>query len=358
MRLFQCQSCGQPLYFENTRCESCGARLGLRVDRMDMIAVEPTAGDETVFAPMHGTDTEFRFCDNARYDVCNWLVPADSAEIFCAACRLNRTIPNLDDAGNLDKWRKIEVAKHRLVYGLIRLGLSMPNKVDDLDGGLAFDFLANPEPALNELAQSVMTGHAAGVITINTIEADDAAREQARLAMAEPYRTLLGHFRHESGHFYWERLLRNSDSLETWRALFGDERADYTESLQHYYDHGAPDNWRETHISAYATSHPWEDWAECWAHYLHMVDTLETAHSFGIQLWPRLESQSALTAVTTFNPHMATDFSDLLDAWLPLVYAVNSLNRSMGLADFYPFMLGAGVIEKMDFVHRIIRGRP
>jgi hypothetical protein len=89
---------------------------------------------------------------------------------------------------------------------------------------------------------------------------------------------LLGHFRHEVGHYFWDRLVATDPhQLEEFRVLFGDDRQDYGEALKRHYDEGAPANWQDTYISMYATMHPWEDFAETWAHYLHIVDTLETA---------------------------------------------------------------------------------
>jgi hypothetical protein len=197
----------------------------------------------------------------------------------------------------------------------------------------------------------VLTGHAHGVITVNIAEADDAERERQRLKLHEPYRTLLGHFRHESGHYYWSKLIEDTPKWEAFRKLFGDERANYADSLQRYYDNGPPAGWQERFISAYAASHPWEDWAECWAHYLHMTDMLETASANGMVLLPAQEGEPAMWAPPSGTPE---PFERLIARWYPLTYVLNNLNRSMGLPDGYPFVLSPPIIDKLRFVHQLI----
>jgi hypothetical protein len=178
-----------------------------------------------------------------------------------------------------------------------------------------------------------------------------------RQQMAEPYRTILGHFRHESGHYYWDRLVRGSRWLETFRELFGDERGSYSEALRHHYAQGPPSSWPQHFVSAYASSHPWEDWAESWAHYLHMVDTLETSWQLGLRLSPRVEEGTRSAVAGTFDPIGADDFQALIDHWLPLTSALNSLTHSMGQGDAYPFVLAPPVIAKLELVHTIIRAQ-
>jgi hypothetical protein len=243
----------------------------------------------------------------------------------------------------------MEVAKHRLFYTLLKLNLSVKTRVED-PNGLAFDFLADVAAPL-PTASPVTTGHADGVITINLAEADDAERERQRHQMAEPYRTLLGHFRHEIAHYYWNRLVAGSTKLGEFRQIFGDERTDYAEALQRYYASGAPADWAQHCVSAYATAHPWEDFAETWAHYLHMVDTLETAGSFGLAVIPK--ALKGLTARIDFDAHRA-DIAQLVDSWIPLTFAANSMNRSMGLPDLYPFVLSPPAIAKLAFIHRCV----
>jgi hypothetical protein len=210
----------------------------------------------------------YRFCANSEHDVCNWLVPAEQAEIFCTACRHNRTIPDLGDPENLVRWRKIEYAKHRLFYTLLRLRLPLTTRSED-PNGLAFDFLSNPADGAADQAQ-VMTGHAGGLITLNVAEADAPERERQRKSMGEPYRTLLGHFRHEIAHYYWDRLIKDSPVIDEFRQLFGDEREDYAAALQRHYANGPPADWTDSFITAYASAHPWEDFAETWAHYFRL----------------------------------------------------------------------------------------
>jgi len=264
-------------------------------------------------------------------------------------------IPDLTIVENLAHWQKIEIAKHRLFYSLLRLKLPVPTKLESPKEGLAFDFLA-------ELPQSnaprVMTGHDNGLITIALAEADDAVREQNRVAMHEPYRTLLGHFRHEIGHYYWDRLVRDGGQLDACRQLFGDDSQDYGQALQTYYANGAPPDWQSNFVSQYATSHPWEDFAETWAHYLHIVDTLEIARAFGLSTQPRLAKGEELDATVDFDPYRAAEIGQLIDSWTPLSLALNSLNRAMGQPDVYPFVLSPPVIEKLGFIHRLVHPAP
>jgi hypothetical protein len=347
MKLFECQNCGHPLYFENTRCESCGLRLGYLPERATVSAVQPEHG---LWRALASPNESYRFCANAQYDVCNWLVRADSADQYCAACRYNRTIPDLSVPGNQAHWHVIEVAKHRLFYTLLKLALPLATRDEDPDG-LAFDFIAAPATGT-----PVMTGHANGLITINLAEADDAERERQRHQMQEPYRTLLGHFRHEIAHYCWSGLIENSNRLQEFRDLFGNEQQDYVAALQKHYAVGPPGDWPTHFVTAYASAHPWEDFAETWAHYFHMVDTLETAYAFGLTVRPRVSKGAEIATRIDFNAYSA-EMHHLIEAWLPLTFAVNSINRSMGLPDLYPFLLGPTVIAKLTFVHDRIRAQ-
>jgi hypothetical protein len=349
MKLFECQACGQPLYFENTRCESCARRLGCLPAIQEISALEPKEGAWKALAVPEG---RFRFCANAEHDACNWLIPADEPDLYCLACRHNRTVPHLSSERNLARWRSLETAKRRLFYTLLRLSLPLAARAEDPQG-LAFDFLSDPSENSPQ-GPSILTGHDNGLITINIAEADDAERERRRHSMGEPYRTLLGHLRHEIGHYFWNVLVRNDASLERFRLIFGDERQDYGEALQAHYANGPKENWQESFVSAYAASHPWEDFAETWAHYLHIVDTLETANAFGLKVRPRISRGPELTTDIDFDPHRETDLNRLITAWLPLTFAVNSLNRSMGQPDLYPFVLPPGVIAKLSFIHERI----
>jgi hypothetical protein len=347
MKLFKCQACGQSIYFENRYCGACGHALGYLPLAGQMTAVEPADGDN--WTALTAKRPKVRYCANVNPDACNWLIPADLDGDFCLACRHNRTIPDLAEGENLVRWRKMEIAKHRLFYTLISLRLPLKNLNDDPEHGLTFDFLAEAA------GQKILTGHDDGLITINLNEADDALREKLRTAMGEPYRTLLGHFRHEVGHYFWDVLVRDAGRLDACRAVFGDERADYGEALKKHYADGAPADWQDSFISSYATAHPWEDFAETWAHYLHIVDTLETASAFGLRIHPATTKNSALHADIDFDPHRAASMTQLIEAWLPLTFAVNSLNRSMGHNDLYPFIVSAPVVKKLEFIHGIIR---
>ena len=345
MRLFNCQSCGQAIYFENRFCNSCGHALGYLPITGQLAALEPE-GDH--YVALTRKKPLVRYCENIESDTCNWLIPAGQESPFCLACRHNRTIPDLSLAENLPRWQQMEIAKHRLFYTLIALKLPLKNRTDDPDHGLAFDFLTDE-------VQQVLTGHEEGLVTINLAEADDAYRETLRNSMGEPYRTLLGHFRHEVGHYFWDLLVRDSGRLEDCRALFGDDSEDYATALQRHYAEGPPPGWQNNFISAYASAHPWEDFAESWAHYLHIVDTLETASTFGLRIHPLATKNKSLHADLNFDPHQANSIKTIIDAWLPLTFAMNNLNRSMGYSDLYPFILSEPVIAKMQFIHEIVR---
>ncbi|NYZ63009.1 zinc-binding metallopeptidase family protein [Luteimonas deserti] len=351
MRLFKCSQCEQVLYFENTGCLRCGSRLGFFADTLTLEALEPDT-DVGAWRSAERPGGHVRFCANAEHSACNWVLPAEEREQYCRACRHNRTIPDLGIPERLEGWRRVEAAKRRLFYSLLRLRLPTPSPNSGDPQPLSFDFLAE-----TRRGPKVLTGHDNGHITIALSEADDLARERLRIQLGEPYRTLLGHFRHEIGHYYWDRLVRDAgeDELARCRALFGDDRLDYGEALKRHYAQGAPDDWQASHVSSYATMHAWEDWAETWAHYLHMVDTLEMASAFGIRIAPDIADDSSMDAQIAFDPIHVSRIQRLVDAWLPLTYALNSLNRAMGQPDVYPFVIPPAVIAKMDYIHALIR---
>jgi hypothetical protein len=343
-RRYQCR-CAQPIFFGNSRCLACGRELGFDPGTLTMLALEPG-------------QVNWQRCANAALCGCNWLVPAaENAQApqhggRCRACRLNRTIPDLDQGCNAELWSRIEVAKRRLVSQLLALGLPVQSRVsEDPARGVMFDFLKGAAGG-----EAVVTGHAAGVVTLDVGEADDATRERVRGALAEPYRTLLGHLRHEIGHYYWERLVAASGWLQPFRNRFGDERADYAAALARHYREGPAPDWAGRSVSAYASSHPWEDWAETFAHYLHMVDTLDTALSFG------LEGDEVETGFKPYGPEAldapgdpgAERFLGFVNAWLPITGLMNELARSMGQPDFYPFVLSASAVAKLHLVHRVV----
>jgi len=352
MQIYKCQSCGQVVFFENQVCGRCGHKLGFLPAQTQLSALEPQGQDE--WQALADNDALWRSCENAQYDVCNWLVPAASEERYCTACRHNRTVPDLSLDANLEAWRKMEFAKHRLFYTLLKLDLPMPNRVDDPEHGLVFDFLVDPP----QTGQKVLTGHDEGLITLAVAEADDAERERRRTSMHEPYRTLLGHFRHEVGHYYWDRLVRDAGRQDECRAVFGDDREDYAASLQKHYNEGPPPNWQEDYVSAYATTHAWEDFAEAWAHYLHIIDSLETASSFGLEVHPDIAKDPVLHADSGIDPYRAGGFERLMEVWIPLTIALNAMNRSMGLGDLYPFVLSPAVVRKLSYIHDLVHASP
>jgi len=354
MKTFRCV-CGQLIFFQSVLCLSCKRELGFFPDSLALGAIEPHS--DNLFAPRSAQKLEgyYRKCQNyAQQSVCNWMIPeSEKDEVFCKSCRLTETVPDLGQEQNRTLWALMESAKRRLIYSLLSLNLPVSSKLQDPEQGLAFRFLSdtlNPDGSVTK----VLTGHANGIITLNIAEANDAFREKTRLAMNEPYRTLLGHFRHEVGHYYWDRLVRGTAFLAPFRALFGDEQADYESSLEGYYAKGAPQDWQERCVSAYATSHPWEDWAETWAHFLHIQDTLEVAGDFGITGKPLKEDsgrEAKQSEGATPEP-----FDQMISSWLSLAVALNSINRSMGHQDLYPFVLNAPVIEKLRFVSGVISG--
>ncbi len=349
MKLFKCGNCGQVLFFENSLCECCGYELGFNVNQLELTAlVKQDENCYKVYGDMSGA--KFRYCINHQYKVCNWLVSENDPSPFCKACSFNRTIPDINNPDYRYRWNTIENAKHRLIYSLLRLQLPLVNKITDPIKGLSFDFKADDINA----HERILTGHNNGLITLNIAEADDIEREMTRKSMQEVYRTVLGHFRHEIGHYYWEILVASTVHLNQFRTLFGDDRINYAQALNNHYKFGPPTDWNKEFISAYAAMHPWEDWAETWAHYMHIIDTLEMASSFGLSVQPTVASNSPyLSANINIDPYNCQDFNHILALWYPLTTALNSLNRSMGLADPYPFVIPAKAVEKLLFIHNL-----
>ena len=352
MRLFVCDHCGNTVYFENAVCERCGHQLGYLPDHNALVSLTPSNGAWSTPAFL---GESYVFCANAQFAACNWLLPAKpGGDVYCAACRHNETIPAIDNPLNLSRWQTIERAKKRLFYSLLRLRLPVETRNENPAHGLSFRFLADMPVA----AAPVMTGHESGIITIALAEADDAERESRRASMGEPYRTLLGHFRHEIGHHYWDLLVDHQPAQQRFRELFGDETVDYTLSLQNYYANGAPMGWPQTHISAYATAHPWEDFAETFAHYLHITDTVEMAAAFGVRARPRTQDRALAVEAVSFDSYMEPDLEIIIDHWIPLASMLNNLNRAMGHPDAYPFILTPPVIEKLAFINGLVHGAP
>ena len=350
---FRCR-CGRPVFFRNSLCLGCQAPLGYEPELQQVRALteETETGVWTVDGQEDGV--KWKRCENLDSPAgCNWLTRADDEEPLCRACRLNRTIPDLGDLDNAQWWRKIENAKRRLVAQLLSLGLPVASKVsEDLERGFMFDFLRSPKEG-----PRVLTGHADGLITLNVEEADDSIRERTRSLMREPYRTLLGHFRHEVGHYYWDRLVAGTPWLDKFRELFGDERQDYAASLKRNYDHGPPANWADHHISSYASVHPWEDWAESWAHYLHVVDSLDTALRFGLRGEDVEQAVEPFSVDDLYDPSApdAQRVILLVNSWVQMTTVLNEMARSMGQHDFYPFVMSRPVLRKMHFVQMIVK---
>jgi hypothetical protein len=309
MLKFDCPSCGNGLFFNNFHCLACNTEVSFSPAEFNFL---PTASSSS--------------CQNrVEHGVCNWTSAPDQA--FCLSCQTNQVVPDLSIVGNQEKWMQLEEGKRRLLFTCLRLKIPLQ--------GLEFRFVARTadEPAT--------TGHCQGVITVNIGEADPVTREMTKQNLNEKLRTVVGHFRHEFGHYYWaQRIEYQNEALTRFRELFGDEREDYQASLdQHYSSQGQSS--RE-HISVYASSHPWEDWAETFAHYLHMRDVLETAEEFGLA--PRSVSSDF-------------DFDHGLLEWQRLSVAFNEINRSMGLQDLYPFTISQPVAAKLRFIHQLIDPR-
>jgi len=271
-------------------------------------------------------DGSLPICANRLTAVrCNWIALPENKQGYCLSCAMSKTIPTLSKPENHERWRKLEEAKRRLIYDLLLLGL--PVDADRLTFHFKEDRRTNPDVSEHH----VSTGHSSGAITINAAEADEVFREQMRQAMNEPWRTLLGHLRHESGHYYFTQLVDDENRAEV-REVFGDESRDYDAALQYHYANGPPADWSATYISAYASSHPAEDWAECWAHYLHIRSVLQVAVDAGL----------------------LQDGNNWYERFIELVLALNEIMRSLGLPDAYPFVLTDAIVRKIELVHRVI----
>ena len=335
MKRFRCD-CGSQVFFDNDHCLSCGARLGFDPAVRELRPL--AAAGDGVYTDRNGR--AFRFCANGEdFGVCNWLRPAEQAQPLCFACQFNRTVPNQSLPGNDRRWRVLEEGKKRLFFTLMQLGLPVVSGWADERLGLLFDFIEDGRSREVFAETFASTGYLGGVITINTLEADDVARTAVRSQMNEEYRTVLGHLRHESGHYYWSLLDPDAATRAEFTALFGDEQADYAAALAAHYDTGPAPDWHERYISAYASAHPSEDWAECWGHYLHIYDALETAAAQGLLG----RSPDAMT------------IGQRIDDWRGLSTTLNELNRSVGLGDAYPFVINDVVAGKLAFVDSVIR---
>ncbi|MEL6983736.1 MAG: putative zinc-binding metallopeptidase [Actinomycetota bacterium] len=353
MRSFRCGACDQLVFFDNSACLRCGSSLGYAPDRRLLLAL---VVDGDALRSVGDDQRRWYRCANELVAACNWLVPADAwvetGQRHCASCRLTSVRPSDEDVAAMAAFAKAEGAKRRLIDQLNGLGLPIVERAVDPERGLSFELLS----ARNH---SVTTGHHRGVVTLDLSESDDAHREFVRQQLGEAYRTVLGHLRHEVGHYFWPKLVIETGRLDAFRDRFGDERLDYRQALESHYAGGPPsaDPRPHDHVSRYATMHPWEDWAETFAHYLHIRDGLETADNFGLLVEEPARSRGA----ESWSPPPGTTRADLgitpfLDRWLGLTVATNALSRSMGQEDLYPFILTPTVIDKLEFVHQSVTG--
>lgn len=330
MKRFYCV-CGQEVFFDNLFCGSCGHLLGFDPESQSLLTLTPS---ERAWQSATNPEKSFLLCEHREHELqCNWLLPVEESQTQCISCSMTRTIPVLSSSLNWRRWRTLETAKRRMLYGLLSLKLPQMSRQ-----GLVFDFLEDKRSNPSVSVEHVLSGHAQGVITINVAEADASYREATKEAMNEPYRTLLGHFRHEVGHYYWETRVQTSPHLHAFRQLFGDEQQDYRRSLEQYYADGPEANWQENYISPYACAHPLEDWAETWAHYLLMMETLETALAYDL-----------ITKQTQDRV-----FENWLREWMQLVVVMNALSRSTGHHDAYPFVISPAVERKLEFIHELL----
>lgn len=377
MKTFKC-TCPdeQILFFESSHCLACSRIVGLDdwFDKVEPYNLDKKSGHYFKDAK---PGVPYQKCDNnAQYGVCNGMVNLDTFEpvegedeVLCFACRFNDVIPDLSVTEHIPLWRKMENAKRRAIYTLKAFSLPLRNFNEDVESGLSFSFTTDRDVNDNfvsilEDKEPVFTGHSSGHITINLAEANDVARSHTKLAMGERYRTLLGHFRHELGHYYFEKLILGSpDKHALCKQYFGDDELSYQDALDRHYKEGAPKNWRDSFISEYATMHPYEDWAETWAHYMHIMDTLETAKNFSItgstsaiaEETEKVEDLSLPQDAYFFSGQTSID--SILDTWIDFSVILNSLNRSMGMNDAYPFVLTEPVRTKLSFVHHAIHDR-
>ena len=391
-RVYRCV-CHRPVFFRNSVCLACRTALGYDGELSRVVPIEPASeagqwqeahvpadpgatialpaaasvrlagnGDAAPLPPA-ATPSAARYvrCGNfTSVAGCNWLIAVDpaggAAPPLCVACRMNRTIPDLAIEENKLLWRRTEIAKRRLVSQLLSLGLPVAER-----GG------ADPRPALMFAflraapgGAHVTTGHANGLITLDIEEADDVRREQVRALLREPYRTLLGHFRHEVGHYYWDRLVQGTPWQDEFRELFGDERADYAAALRLNYEQGPRPDWPLFHVSGYASSHPWEDWAETWAQYLHMIDIVDTALGFGLDTVHVEVESEPFDSAALWRPDQpdAMKFLHFLNTWVELTHMLNEMSRSMGQPDIYPFVLPRAAVAKLQMIHMVVSDVP
>ncbi len=316
MQIFHCPACSRRVYFDNLSC-TCGQKL----------VFDPATQTMTSGAPD---------CANRDKIGCNW---AATKGHFCRSCAMTETVPDIELAKNVDLWAQTEAAKRWMLANLDRWGWFGPS---DSGARPVFQLLAEKT---SEGRKRVIMGHADGEITINVSEASPVVLARRRAALDELYRTMVGHMRHEMAHFLFLRLSEDQQFLNDFRALFGDERADYGVALEKHYKAPAPT--AETHITSYATAHPHEDWAETTAHLLHLVDLLDSAQASGM----RFEGGPA----EGFDAYACDDTETLIRMAVDATLAINHVNRALDLPDLYPFILTDQVKTKLALAHRYLR---
>ncbi|MFZ2623906.1 MAG: putative zinc-binding metallopeptidase [Propionibacterium sp.] len=343
MRLLTCPGCGYPVWLESLSCQQCGIQVMLDPQTLRMVPAD------------HGTDPHGHplvACANRSHE-CNWAVPVSGDATSCFSCRLTRRTPDPADSAAIAKLVTTGQSLRRLLVGLADLRLPVvPYWVRE--GGLAFDLLSSRSQGVGK----VIIGHANGVVTIDLAESLDDHREAQRVRLGEPYRTMLGHFRHEVGHYYQWQLVENAggELLDRCRELFGDERASYSEAIARHYEHGAPEGWEKSFLSEYATMHPWEDFAETFAHYQHILDTLTTVANGGLRLVPGPDSGFLGAEVSPRRSYVDGPFSEALSDWKWVAHLLNRANHAMGKGDLYPFRIPEPVVRKLEFVHEVVLG--
>jgi hypothetical protein len=362
MKTSHCNCVGHPtIFFESTSCNACGKLVGITDDFDKARSFEINSGTGLYYLA-ESPAVFYKKCSNySEHAVCNGMVQvgltdkAGKPVQLCFGCRFNEVIPNLEVLEHIPLWQKMEMGKRRALYTLKSLGLSLVGRAEQPESGLEFNFLVDSDAKDHFTSplpdhEKILTGHDNGKITINLAEADDVARTKTRMELGEQYRTILGHFRHELGHYFFDQIIAVDDEKhKLCKLYFGDDEQSYEESLERHYKEGPPPTWRNSFISEYATMHPWEDWAETWAHYMHITDALETLRDADIPLYKVVGQTAPGKSSITQGP-----FGESLDAWMKLSVVLNSLNRSMGLQDAYPFVLTAPVRDKLTFIHHAI----
>ena len=338
--MIRCPQCGEVAVLEALECTACGLAIGFHPPSLTMAEASPSGIERygRTWAP----------CSNRDWR-CNWLVADNAGMAQCFSCSLTRRRPNADDTIALEKLADAGLVKRRLLVQLAELGLPV-DPFYERDGGLAFDLLSSYSGQ-----GRVTIGHANGVITIDLVETLDDYREALRIRLREAYRTMLGHFRHEVGHYYQWILVEQTSWIDECRQLFGDERASYSDAIDRHYREGAPEGWEASYISEYATMHPWEDFAESFAHYLHITDSLNTAAAGGLVLQASRVGGLVAHDVVPRASYQDVSMAEMLADWHWLSLLFNRVNHAMGKGDLYPFTLTEPVQRKLDFVHRVVQ---